>query len=95
MVTVQMHKLMPRRAIAHECLSHQLMHPLCILVWVWPPVSKLLNGSSTSGFHPTINIITKRTREASRRTSLNNLKPVVLRMLWPRCYGETSWLLRL
>jgi hypothetical protein len=66
-----------------------------MLVWVWPPVSKLPNGSPAGSFHAAINIITKRTGEASRRTSLNNLKPVVSRMLWPRCYGETSWLLRL
>jgi hypothetical protein len=90
-----MHKLIPRRTETHGRLSHKLMHPHPILVWIWPLISKLLNGSLAGSFHTIINIITKRTCEASGRTSLNNLKPVVVRMRWPRCNEQASWLIRL
>ena len=89
-----MHKLMPRRAGTNKRLSHKLMHPLPLLVWVWP-ITKLLNGSPPCGFHVTVNVITKPTCEASGCASLNKLKPVAMRMRRPRCYGQASWLLRL
>jgi hypothetical protein len=85
-----MYKLMPRRAEAIKRLCHKLMDVLPFLVSVQLPVTEFLDSSATRRFHVTIDVSSKSTREASGRTSLNDLKQAVSRMLWPQCYGQAS-----
>jgi hypothetical protein len=69
--------------------------PVAFLVWVSSLVTELLNSSPTGGFHVAINVSTNRICEAYSRAGSNKLKPAVLRMRWPLCYGHASRLLRL
>jgi hypothetical protein len=86
---------MTRRAGTNERLSHKLMHPLLLLIWVQWLVTELLNSSLAYGFHVAIDVSTSPVCEAYGHASTDKLKPVILRMRWPRCYGQASWLFRL
>jgi len=90
-----MHELVPRWTWTHGCLSHKLMHPHPFLVWVCSPVAIILNSSPACGFHVVINVSTSPVCEACGHASPDKLKPVILRVRWPLCNGQASWLLRL
>jgi len=72
-----------------------LMNVLPVPVWVWSLVTELLNSGPAYGFHVAVNFSTNPTCEASGHASTDKLKPIILRMRWPWCYGQASRLVRL
>jgi hypothetical protein len=86
---------MSRRTGTNERLGHKLMDVLPFLVWIRWLVTELLNSSLAYGFHVAIDVSTSPVCEACGHASTDKLKPVILRMQWPRCQGHTSWLPRL
>jgi len=86
---------MPTWAGADECLSHELMHPLLLLVRIWPLVTESFNGGPARSFRVAINVSTSAICEACGHAGPDKFEPVIFRMRWPWCNGHASWLARL
>ena len=76
-------------------LSHKLMHVLPLLVWVWVTDTILLDRSVACGLHIAVQVSTNRIGQACSHARADKLNPAIVRMRWPRCHGQASWLIRL